>query len=80
MAETITHTARGWIPPVMEPEIPFDEFLPEPRVVAITSLSRSSLRRLIDNNLFPRPLKIGKSRIAFRASEVRAWLASRPKA
>jgi len=58
----------------------FDELLPFPRVKQITSLSRSTIYRKIDDQTFPRPLRISGSRIAFRASEIHAWLDSQPRA
>ena len=48
-------------------------------VVAITSWSRSSINRLIEKRDFPAPLKLGPQKIAFRESEVRAWVASRER-
>jgi prophage regulatory protein len=63
------------------PVVPsFDELLPFPKVKQITSLSRSTIYRKIDDETFPRPLKISGSRIAFRASEIHAWLRSQPRA
>lgn len=58
----------------------FDELLPFPKVKQITSLSRSTIYRKIGDETFPRPLKISGSRIAFRASEIHAWLRSQPRA
>ncbi len=58
----------------------FDELLPFMKVKQITSLSRSTIYRKIDEQTFPRPLKISGSRVAFRASEIHAWLQSQPRA
>lgn len=49
-------------------------------VVALTTYSRPSIYRLIGQGRFPRPLKLGETKIAFRADEVEAWLASRERA
>ena len=47
------------------------------RVVCfVTGLSRSTIYRMIGAGTFPRPVKISKARIAWRESEVLAWLAS----
>jgi prophage regulatory protein len=49
-------------------------------VVALTTYARPSIYRLIGQGRFPRPLKLGETKIAFRADDVEAWLASRPMA
>ncbi len=48
-------------------------------VVAITSLSRRTLYVKSSDGSFPRPLKIGARRIAFREADVRAWLEAQPQ-
>jgi prophage regulatory protein len=58
-------------------EIPEATRLLRPAVVQeITTLSRSTLWEKVRAGTFPRPLKIHKQRIAWRASEVEAWIAS----
>jgi len=42
--------------------------------------SRGHLWRLTRAGKFPPPLRIGANRIAYRETEIRAWLASRPRA
>lgn len=39
-----------------------------------TSLSRSSLDRLVAEGKFPTPVRITERRLAYRAAEVDAWL------
>ncbi len=51
-----------------------DRLLPMRAVIDITSWSRTSINRLIREGRFPLPLKLGKSKIAFRESEIRAYL------
>ena len=46
-------------------------------VQALTSWSRSSIYRLIDEGEFPQPVQLGKNRIAFKESDIRAYIASR---
>lgn len=46
-------------------------------VIAVTSWSRTSIYRLIDEGTFPMPVKIGKHRIAFAESDIREYVASR---
>ena len=43
-----------------------DRLLPFKRVLEVTSLSRATLYRKIGDGSFPAPLKIGRSRIAWR--------------
>ena len=45
-------------------------------VCAVTGLSRSTIYRMVGAGTFPRPVKISKARIAWRESEVMAWVAS----
>ncbi len=40
-----------------------------------TSLSRSSLDRLVAEGKFPAPIRITERRLAYRGAEVDAWLA-----
>lgn len=46
-------------------------------VCEITSWSRTSVNRLVDKKAFPAPVKLGPQRIAFKETEVRAYVASR---
>jgi prophage regulatory protein len=51
------------------------------RVPERSALSRSELYRRIGLNQFPRPVAIGKRAVAWRSSDIDAWIASRsPKA
>jgi len=49
-------------------------------VIALTTYSRPSIYRLVAAGQFPKPLKLGDVKIAFRESEVLAWLDSRGRA
>lgn len=49
-------------------------------VMALTTYSRASIYRLIYSRGFPKPIKMGDVKIAFRAEEVEAWLDGRPRA
>lgn len=49
-------------------------------VTRLTTYSRPSIYRLVDQGRFPKPIKLGDVKIAFVADEVEAWLASRPRA
>ena len=48
-------------------------------VVQRTGLSRASIYRYVRRNLFPPRRRIGPNRIAWLASEVLAWMQSRPR-
>ena len=55
------------------------------RLVAFANLphygiryTRVHLRRLIARKLFPPPLQISPNRVAWRESDLNAWIASRP--
>jgi prophage regulatory protein len=58
---------------VVAPSI--DRFLPMSSVADLTSLSKASIYRKIGDGTFPPPLKIGKSRVAWRESAIAAWMA-----
>ena len=49
-------------------------------VEALTSLKRTSLYRRIRAGTFPEPIELSANRSAWHASEVHAWIASRPRA
>ena len=48
-------------------------------VMALTGLSRSSLYRKKRAGDFPESVELGERVVAWWQSEVRAWMASRPK-
>lgn len=52
-------------------------FLRRPQVQQITGLSRTSIYRLIDQNLFPRPMQIGPNSVAWHSGDLNAWIESR---
>ena len=60
-----------------EPEpLPADEeLIPMKRVVRITGLSKSTIKRWVNDpeNDFPKPHKLSKRRIGWRADQVKAW-------
>lgn len=51
-----------------------------PTVEAVTGLSRSSIYAMMDDGSFPRPVRIGRRAVAWRESDLRAWLESRQSA
>ena len=48
-------------------------------ITARTGLSRSTIYDYVSRGLFPAQRQLGPRRVAWLASEVRAWIASRPK-
>ena len=62
------------------PNTPTPEFVRLPAVVARTSLSQSSIYRLMSAGQFPRPVKLGLSAVGWRVVDLDEWAASRPGA
>ena len=59
-----------------------EKLLTRPEVEAAIRLQRSALYRLLRDpgSGFPQPLRIGPRAVRWKASEVAAWLDSRPRA
>jgi len=57
-----------------------DRLLPMPKVIDLTSFSKATVYRKVADGSFPAPLKIGKSRVAWRQSDIAAWLAEQSRA
>ncbi len=51
-----------------------EKLLPVKAVTALTSLGRSTIYRLMEAKLFPRPVRPIKSRIAWRSSDIATWM------
>lgn len=47
-------------------------------VEKITGLSRTSIYRMMNDNEFPRPLRIGKRSVAWREVDLTEWLENLP--
>jgi len=47
------------------------------QVEQVTSLSRSTIYDLIQKGSFPKPVRLGPNRVAWRERDVIAWLESR---
>jgi prophage regulatory protein len=54
--------------------------LRRPAVEQTTGLSRSTLYAMMAEDAFPKPVKLGKRAVGWRASDISAWLESREKA
>ena len=57
-----------------------DRLIKLPEVLRLTGLSRSTLYRKLKEGDFPRPVQLGKRAVAWRESEVIAWINGRPPA
>lgn len=49
-----------------------------PQVMEATSLSRSTIYRMMDEGKFPKPIKLTRKAVAWPESAISEWLASRP--
>jgi prophage regulatory protein len=59
---------------------PIDDELWSVKIVrSNTGLSRASVYKYMALGLFPRQRRIGPGRIAWRASDIRKWIESRPE-
>ena len=60
---------------------PSPELLFRPEVEVLTRLGRTSIYRLMNDPdaRFPRPIRLGARRVAWRRSEVMDWLENRPR-
>ena len=50
-----------------------DRFIREREVLEITSLSRTTLWRIVKNDQFPRPVRISAGRVGWRESAIISW-------
>jgi prophage regulatory protein len=54
--------------------------MPLSEVIETTTISRSTLFRMVEEDSFPAPRQIGKRRVGWLSDEVQAWLLDRPVA
>ncbi len=54
-----------------------DKLLRRPDVEMRTGLSRSSIYAHMQRGQFPRPRRIGRQAVAWRESDIQAWILSR---
>ena len=55
-----------------------DRLLRRREVERITSMSRSSIYRLMRDGEFPRPVRVGPAAVRWKESDITRWLESRP--
>jgi prophage regulatory protein len=58
---------------------PLDRIMRRSEVLAVTGLSVATLWLEVQKGAFPAPVQISAGRSGYRESEVRAWLAERPR-
>ena len=65
--------------PAAEPaaDAPAPQLLSMKQAAAITTLSVSSIKRMMAAGTFPQPVRLGESRIAFVDGEIHAWIRQR---
>jgi prophage regulatory protein len=63
-----------WLPADIDP------LLRLPAVLAATGLKRSSLYAMMNEDRFPRAVRLGPNSVAWRTSAIRAWNDNRPQA
>ena len=57
-----------------------DRLLRRREVEDMTGLSRASIYRLMQQGVFPRPVKVGSTAVRWKESDIAAWIESRPAA
>lgn len=57
-----------------------ERFIRLPEVLNVTGLSRASVYRLEKAGLFPRRLKLTENTVAWKLTDIRAWMESRVEA
>lgn len=65
------------LPSERSPVVGLEPLFPIAKVVAITSLSKQTIYREIARRRFPKPIELTEGRVAWRASALADWLASR---
>ena len=60
-------------------ELQTDRIMRRPAVLAATGWSGTTLWRRVVDEEFPAPVDIGNGRVGWLASEVQAWIESRPR-
>jgi prophage regulatory protein len=60
--------------------LPPERLIRQPEVLRRVGISKSTLWDWIKADRFPRPVRLGERAVAWRASEIDAWIASRVEA
>ena len=57
-----------------------DRLLSRRRVEVVTGISRSSIYRLKERGDFPQPVRVGRTAVRWKESDIADWMESRPEA
>lgn len=57
-----------------------DRFLRIGEVLKVTGLSRATLYLMVNEKQFPAPVRLRARAVAWRASQIREWMDTRPEA
>lgn len=60
--------------------MPFDPLMTEADVLKATTLGRTRFRELLRAGEFPPPRQLSECRVAWKSSDVQAWIDQRPVA
>jgi len=72
----VQHIPPESSPPIAEPVTPV--FLRMPTVMRMTGLGRSTIYRLIADQKFPSPVRLGRRAVAWRRTDLDRWSEARP--
>ena len=50
-----------------------------PQVIDLCGLQKSAIYKLLSENRFPKPVKLGPRAVAWRSDEVGKWITDRPR-
>jgi len=71
-------TAMQALPHNTAPNMPMQTFLRMPSVMRVTGLGRSTIYRMLAEQKFPRPVRVGERAVAWRQSDLDTWSEARP--
>ena len=63
----------------LQEKLHYESLVRKPEVMKITGLSHSTLYYFMNQGTFPTPVRIGTRTVAWRESEIMAWINSREK-
>lgn len=72
-ASSVPHTAKPEAA-LRKPELADDTVLSPKDVVRLTGISLATIKRMLTDGRFPKPLRLSPRRIGWPAGEVKAWL------
>jgi prophage regulatory protein len=67
-------------PPAPDPADPMPTFLRVRDVMRVTGLARSTLYRMMAEQCFPAPCRLGSRAVGWRSDDIAQWTRSRPTA